>query len=189
MLWDIDLPAGRLRDHALRIRGWTIVSAQNQHLDGYAVLFAPDIWRMGDYLGRPDLKRLAAVMYRSCGQLIDPEGSQGEQIQQTNFGQSGDMTDVFRLRGGYNEGWTAFWITAHFLNTAARFEAMGADLDREVTGPGNRDGDEVLRKQNRTRKRGRQGRLATTRCPHAAPGETLGVVQPRGSGAPRSADQ
>lgn len=180
MLWDIDLPAGRLRDHALRIRGWTIVSAQNQHLDGYAVLFAPDIWRMGDYLGRPDLKRLAAVMYRSCGQLIDPEGSQGEQIQQTNFGQSGDMTDVFRLRGGYNEGWTAFWITAHFLNTAARFEAMGADLDREVTGPGNRDGDEVLRKQNRTRKRGGKAGLRQQDVPMQLQAKHLAWSNPEG---------
>ena len=129
VLWDIDLPAGRLRDHGLKTRGWTIVSAQNQHLDVYAVLFTPEIWRMGELLGRDDLKRLAAVMFRSCGQLIDPYGSQGEQIQQTNFGQSGDMTDVFRLRGGYSERWTVFWITAHFLNAAAQFEAMGVDLD------------------------------------------------------------
>ncbi len=133
VLWDIDLPAGRLRDHHLRTRGWTIVSAQNQHLDVYAVLFTPEIWRMGDYLGRDDLKRLAAVMYRSCGQLIDAQGSQGEQIQQTNFGQSGDLTDVFRMRGGYSEGWTVFWITAHFLNAAAQFEAMGVDLDQVET--------------------------------------------------------
>lgn len=133
VLWDIDLPAGRLRDHALKTRGWTIVSAQNQHLDVYAVLFTPEIWRMGDYLGRPDLKRLAAVMFRSCGQMIDPRGSQGEQIQQTNFGQSGQLTDVFRLRGGYSEHWTVFWMTAHFLNAAAQFEALGVDLDRVET--------------------------------------------------------
>ncbi len=130
VLWDIDLPASRLRDHALKTRGWTIVSAQNQHLDVYAVLFTPEIWRMGDYLDRPDLKRLAALMYRSCGQMIDPFGSQGEQIQQTNFGQQGEMKDVFRLRGGYSERWTVFWITAHFLNAAAQFESMGIDLDR-----------------------------------------------------------
>jgi hypothetical protein len=129
VLWDIDLPAGRLRDHDLKTRGWTIVSAQNQHLDVYAVLFTPEIWRMGGYLGRDDLKRLAAVMYRSCGQLIDPQGSQGEQIQHTNFGQYGELNDVFHLRGGYSEGWTVFWITAHFLNAAAQFEAMGVDLD------------------------------------------------------------
>jgi hypothetical protein len=130
VLWDIDLPAGRLRDHALKTRGWTIVSAQNQHLDVYAVLFTPEIWRMGDYLNRPDLKRLAALMYRSCGQMIDPFGNQGEQIQQTNFGQQGEMKDVFRMRGGYSERWTVFWITAHFLNAAAQFESMGVDLDR-----------------------------------------------------------
>ena len=130
VLWDIDLPAGRLRDHGLKTRGWTIVSAQNQHLDAYGVLFTPEIWRMGELLGRDDLKRLAAVMFRSCGQLIDPYGSQGEQIQQTNFGQQGNLMDVFRMRGGYSEGWTVFWITAHFLNAAAQFEAMGVDLDR-----------------------------------------------------------
>ena len=136
VLWDIDLPAGRLRDHNLKTRGWTIVSAQNQHLDVYAVLFTPEIWRMGGYLGRDDLKRLAAVMYRSCGQLIDPQGSQGEQIQHTNFGQSGELTDVFRMRGGYSEGWTVFWITAHFLSAAAEFETMKVSLDAPVSSPG-----------------------------------------------------
>ena len=129
VLWDIDLPAGRLRDHALKTRGWTIVSAQNQHLDVFGVVYTPEIWRMGTYLGRPDLHRLAAVMFRSCGQMIDPLGSQGEQIQHTNFAQHGDMSNVFRLRGGYSESWTVFWITAHFLNAAAEFERMGVDLD------------------------------------------------------------
>lgn len=129
VLWDIDLPAGRLRDHGLKTRGWTIVSAQNQHLDVFGVMFTPEIWRMGDYLGREDLKRLAAVMFRSCGQLMDPYGSSGEQVQQTNFAQHGDMSNVFRLRGGYSESWTVFWITAHFLNAAAEFERMGVDLD------------------------------------------------------------
>lgn len=129
VLWDIDLPAGRLRDHGLKTRGWTIVSAQNQHLDVFAVVATPEMWRMGDYLRRDDLKRLAAVMFRSCGQMIDPYGSQGEQIQQTNFAQHGDMSNVFRLRGGYSESWTVFWITAHFLNAAAEFERMGVNLD------------------------------------------------------------
>ena len=67
-------------------------------------------------------------MYRSCGQLIDPFGSQGEQLQQTNFAQHGNMSDVQKLRGGYSEPWTVFWITAHFLNAAARFEEMGVEL-------------------------------------------------------------
>ena len=129
VLWDIDLPAGRLRDHNLKTRGWTIVSAQNQHLDVFGVLFTPELWRMGGYLGRDDIKRLAAVMYRTCGQMVDPSGSQGEQIQHTNFAQHGDMSNVFRLRGGYSENWTVFWITAHFLNAASEFERMGVDLD------------------------------------------------------------
>jgi hypothetical protein len=129
VLWDIDLPAGRLRDHGLKTRGWTIVSAQNQHLDVFGVMYTPEIWRMGDHLRREDLKRLAAVMFRSCGQLMDPYGSSGEQIQQTNFAQHGDMSNVFRLRGGYSERWTVFWITAHFLNAASEFERMGVDLD------------------------------------------------------------
>jgi len=145
VLWDIDLPAGRLRDQGLKTRGWTIVSAQNQHLDVFGVLMTPEIWRMGEYLQREDLKRLAVVMFRSCGQLIDPWGSQGEQIQQTNFGQSGDLSDLSRLRGGYSEHWTVFWITAHFLNAAAQFEAMGVDLDRSLppcsTGRGQTDKD------------------------------------------------
>jgi hypothetical protein len=125
VVWDIDMPPGRLRDHNFKSRGWTVVSAQNQHLDVYGVLYTPEIYRMGQYLNREDLKKLAIVMYRSCGQLIDPFGSQGEQIQQTNFSQRGNTSDVTRMRGGYSEGWTVYWITAHFLNAAAQFEEMG----------------------------------------------------------------
>ena len=33
VVWDIDLPPGRLRDHHFRTRGWTVVSPQNQHID------------------------------------------------------------------------------------------------------------------------------------------------------------
>ncbi len=51
-------------------------------------------------------------MYRSCGQLLDPYGSQGEQPQQTNYAQRGRVDDIFTLRGGYQESWTVFWITA-----------------------------------------------------------------------------
>ena len=135
VVWDIEMPAGRLRDFAFRTRGWTAVSPQNEHLDVYAVVATPALYRMGCLLGRSDLKQLAAVMYRSCGQLIDPYGSQGEQIQQTNYAQHGDMSDVFRLRGGYSEGWTVFWITAHFLHAAATFQQMGVDLDGAASGP------------------------------------------------------
>lgn len=129
LVWDIGLPPGRLQDHAFKSRGWTVVSAQNQHLDVFGVFYTPEIYRMGQIFKRDDLKRLAAVMFRSCGQLIDPFGSQGEQIQQTNFAQAGDMSDVLKMRGGYAEGWTVFWITTHFLHAAARFEEMGVDLD------------------------------------------------------------
>lgn len=129
VVWDIDLPPGRLRDHALKTRGWTMVSAQNQHLDVYGVVYAPEIYRMGDYLKRDDLKKLAVVMFRTCGQLIDPLGSQGEQIDQTNFAQQGNLDDVHQMRGTYSESWTVFWITAHFLNAAAKFAEQGVALD------------------------------------------------------------
>ena len=122
VVWDIPLPAGRLADFGFKSTGWTVVSAQNQHIDVYGVLFAPEVYKMGKYLKDNRLCRLADVMYRSCYQLTDAYGSQGEQIQQTNFAQRGDMSNVHKLRGGYAERWTVFWITAHFLNAAARFE-------------------------------------------------------------------
>ncbi len=125
VLWDIDLPPGRLRNHGFKTRGWTVVSPQNQHIDMYGVLIAPDVYRLGQILDREDLKRLGLLMFRSCGQLIDPYGSQGEQPQHTNYAQRGQVDDIFTLRGGYAETWTVFWITAHFLNAAARFEELG----------------------------------------------------------------
>ena len=127
MVWDATYPPGRLSDHAFKSTGWTVVSAQNQHLDAFGVLATPEIWRMGEYLKDDRLKKLAAVMYRSCFQLTDDSGSLGEQIQHTNFGQRGDMSDVYRLRGGYAERWTVFWLTAHFLNAAAEFKEMGVN--------------------------------------------------------------
>ena len=128
MVWDATYPPGRLSDHAFRSTGWTVVSPQNQHLDAFGVLMTPEIWRMGEYLKDERLKKLARVMYRSCFQLTDADGSLGEQIQQTNYAQRGDMSDVRRLRGGYSEGWTVFWLTAHFLNAAAQFAEMGVAL-------------------------------------------------------------
>ena len=130
VVWDIPFNAGRLGDHALKTRGWTNVSAQNQHLDVYGVLETPMLYRLGQYTNNEALKRLAVTMYRSCGQMIDPFGSQGEQLQQTNFAQHGDMSNVYKLRGGYSEGWTVYWITAHFLHAAAQFTEMGVDLDK-----------------------------------------------------------
>ena len=128
VVWDIPLPAGRLSDRGFRSTGWTVVSPQNQHLDVYGVLFAPEVCRMGRLLGDERLVKLSKVMYRTCYQLTDAYGSQGEQIQHTNFAQHGDMSNVYKLRGGYSESWTVFWITAHFLNAAARFIEYGEAL-------------------------------------------------------------
>lgn len=128
VLWDIDLPAGRLRDHGFKTRGWTVVSPQNQHIDVYGVLIAPDVFRLGTHLKREELRNIALLMYRSCGQLIDPSGSQGEQLQHTNFAQRGNMTDVFSMRGQYAEDWTVFWITSHFLVGAAELAEQGVDV-------------------------------------------------------------
>jgi len=134
VVWDIDLPAGRLRDHGFKTRGWTVVSVQNQHIDVFAVLITPDIYRLGQYLHRDELKKLAILMYRSCGQLIDPYGSQGEQPHHTNYAQHGKFAqrlksgDISGIRGDYVEEWTVFWITAHFLNAAAQFKELGLSL-------------------------------------------------------------
>jgi len=134
VVWDIDLPAGRLRDHGFKTRGWTAVSVQNQHIDVFGVLIAPDIYRLGRWLGRNDLRQLALVMYRSCGQLLDPYGSQGEQPHHTNYAQHGAFRkqlaaqDITGVRGNYVESWTVFWITAHFLNAAAQFEELGVPI-------------------------------------------------------------
>lgn len=128
VVWDIPFNAGRLADHGLKTRGWTNVSAQNQHLDVYGVLETPMLYKLGEYTNNEQLKRFAITMYRSCGQMIDPFGSQGEQLQQTNFAQHGDMSNVYKLRGGYSESWTVYWITAHFLHAAAQFVEMGVDL-------------------------------------------------------------
>lgn len=127
VVWDIPLPAGRMADYHFRTTGWTVVSPQNQHIDVYGVLFAPEVYKMGIYLNDDRLKKLAGVMYRSCFQLTNAYGSQGEQLQQTNFAQHGDMSNVHKLRGGYSEGWTVFWITAHFLNAAAKFKEINVE--------------------------------------------------------------
>ncbi|MHC4426390.1 MAG: AGE family epimerase/isomerase [Planctomycetota bacterium] len=134
VVWDIDLPAGRLRDHAFKTRGWTAVSVQNQHIDVFGVLITPDIYRLGQYLDRSELKKLAILMYRSCGQLIDPYGSQGEQPHHTNYAQHGKFAqrlksnDISGIRGDYVEEWTVFWIAAHFLNAAAQFKELGLPI-------------------------------------------------------------
>jgi len=131
VVWDIDLPPGRLRNHDFETRGWTVVSPQNQHIDAYGVLMAPDIYRLGQILDDERLQQIGLLMFRSCGQLIDPYGSHGEQPQHTNYAQRGRVDDVFTLRGGYVEDWTVFWLTAHFLNAAARFKELGVAVTGE----------------------------------------------------------
>ena len=134
VVWDIDMPPGRLRDHGFKTRGWTAVSVQNQHIDVFGVLITPDIYRLGQYLNSDELKKIAILMYRSCGQLIDPYGSQGEQPHHTNYGQHAKYTrrvksnDLTGLRGNYVEEWTVFWITAHFLNAGAQFKELGINI-------------------------------------------------------------
>lgn len=126
-VWDVPLPAGRLTDHAFKSRGWTSVSAQNMHLDVYGVLCAPALWRLGEITGHPDLQRLARLMIVACGQLLDPAGSQGEQIQQTNYAQHYDYSDLAGVRGDYVESWNVYWISAHFLVAATQLDEMGVD--------------------------------------------------------------
>jgi hypothetical protein len=134
MVMDIDLPAGRLRDNGFKTRGWTAVSVQNMHIDVFGVLITPDIYRLGQLLDMEELKKLAILMYRSCGQLIDPYGSQGEQPHHTNYAQHGtyrerlSRNDISGIRGNYVEEWTVFWITAHFLNAAAQFKELGVEI-------------------------------------------------------------
>lgn len=130
VVWDIDMPPGRLRDHMFCTRGWTAVSVQNQHLDVWGTIMAPDVYRLGQIDRRQDLERLALVMYRTCGQLIDPYGSQGEQMEHTNYIQRSRSPGMESLRGGYNEAWTVFWITAHFLTGAARLAELGVPIWR-----------------------------------------------------------
>lgn len=122
-VWDVDFDAGRLHDHAFKTRGWTSVSVQNMHIDVYGVLVAPFVYKLSKITNDENLKSMSELMFRSCGQLIDPYGSQGEQVQQTQYTQDPNTDHNFKnFRGGYVEKWTVFWITAHFLNAAALFE-------------------------------------------------------------------
>jgi hypothetical protein len=126
-VWDVPLPPGRLSDHAFKTRGWTAVSPQNMHLDVYGVLCAPALWRLGELLEEPDYQDLARVMYVTCGQLLDPQGGQGEQMHQTNYAQHYHYTDLAGVRGDYVETWNVYWISAHFLVAAAQFEDLGVE--------------------------------------------------------------
>jgi len=127
VVWDIPLPPGRLTDHNFKTRGWTAVSVQNMHIDVFGVLIAPYIYKLGKALNKDTYLKTAELMFRSCGQLIDPYGSQGEQPYQTNYIQTNWRDKpVYERRGNYLETWTVFWITAHFLNAGAMLIEQGA---------------------------------------------------------------
>ena len=122
--WKIPMKPGRLAEHDFNSLGWTAVSVQNMHLDVYGVWIAPLLWKIADALQRDSWKNLALAMFVNCGQLLDQQGSQGEQIQQTNFAQSKLYSKLEDMRGGYVANWQVFWITAAFLSSAAEFELL-----------------------------------------------------------------
>ena len=126
-LWDIDLPPGRLTDNNFKTRGWTTVSAQNMHLDVYGVLCTPEFWKLGELTGNKDYQKMARIMLVACGQLIDPLGSQGEQMHQTNYAQHYDYDSLEGVRGDYVEQWNVYWISAHFLVATSKLDEMGVD--------------------------------------------------------------
>jgi hypothetical protein len=92
------------------------------HLDVYGVLCALALWRLGELTGNTDYQKLARLMYVACGQLLNPLGSQGEQMHQTNYAQHYDYTALDDVRGDHVEQWNVYWISAHFLVAAAQFE-------------------------------------------------------------------
>jgi hypothetical protein len=110
---------------------WTILRGELQacgDLDVWGTTIAPAVYRLGQLDHREDLQRLAIVMYRTCGQLIDPHGSQGEQMDHTEYIQCRGPAGAENLRGGYDEAWGVFWITAHFLTGASRFQELGVPV-------------------------------------------------------------
>ena len=127
-VWDVAMPPGRLADHDLKTRGWTSVSVQNQHLDVFGVVFTPTLWELADWTGDDRYRKLAKMMFVSCGQMTDlATGVQGEQLLQTNYQQHDPRDVVEGMRGGYAERWNIYWITAHFLTAVADFEKLGVD--------------------------------------------------------------
>ena len=126
--WTIPMKPGKLADCDFNSLGWTAVSVQNMHLDVYGVWIAPLLWKIGDALHKENWQRIAMAMFVNCGQLLDEHGSQGEQIQQTNFAQSRFYEELATMRGGYVSTWQVFWITAAFLSSAAEFEECNLSL-------------------------------------------------------------
>ncbi|MEM6364268.1 MAG: hypothetical protein AAF745_07570, partial [Planctomycetota bacterium] len=127
-VWDVPLPPGRLADHTFKTRGWTSVSVQNQHLDVFGVLFAPELWQLAKWTGDDRYQQLAKLMFVSAGQMTNlVSGQQGEQMFQTNYQQHDAGDQVEGMRGGYAEAWNIYWISAHFLTAAAKLEQLGVD--------------------------------------------------------------
>ena len=126
-LWDIPMPPSRLADNHFISRAWTAVSVQNMHLDVFGIFVLPHLWKIGRDLKRPDWQKLVVPMFVNCGQMMDAYGSQGEQIQHTNYAQRPPFEPIEALRGGYAENWMVFWMTAAFLNTSAQFTRLGID--------------------------------------------------------------
>ena len=114
-----------VRGAVLQDQWWSLGVEAGEGYSDFVLYSGPIGYNRRHSLKDQRLKDLARVMFRSCYQLTDIYGSQGEQLQQTNFAQHGDMSNVYRLRGGYSEGWTVFWITAHVLSAAAQFVEMG----------------------------------------------------------------
>ncbi len=129
-LWDIAMPPGSiLAEKGFRSTGWSAVSVQNMHLDVYGVWVVPLIYKLGIAVGSRKLCYLAKVMLFNCAQLMDDCGSHGEQVFQTNYIQGCDVkARIDGLRGRYSENWQVFWMTAAFLDAAARFEIMDVDV-------------------------------------------------------------
>ena len=127
-VWDIPMPPSRLADNHFQSRAWTAVSVQNMHLDVFGVFVVPLLWKIGRDMNRPDWQRLVVPMFINCGQMTDIYGSQGEQIQHTNYAQRPPFEPLESLRGGYAETWMVFWMTAAFLNAGAQLTRLGVDF-------------------------------------------------------------
>ena len=149
VVWDIPMPPGPLADAGFKSTGWTVVSAQNQCLDVFALLTLPELWWMGCRLGDERLKGLVPLMFRSSFQLADHEGNSGEQILHTNYRHMwddgkliGDRGDARDFRGCYDP-WNPIWLTGHFLCAAADLREMGvAEFTTSAAVLRERDGTE-----------------------------------------------
>ncbi|MEM2391540.1 MAG: hypothetical protein QW819_05980 [Candidatus Korarchaeota archaeon] len=95
-LWDV--PFGKdsfLGELNFRTRGWTVVSVENQHLDPYGLIIAPDFLRLYQITRKTIWRDLAMLMAKSVLNFVFPLKSRGinrifygyqpEQINHTNW--------------------------------------------------------------------------------------------------------